>query len=117
MAEGEKPKSLREFLMQGNVVDLATAVIIGAAFGAVVTSLVNDIIMPPIGLLLGGVDFSNLFINLSGTSYPSVAAAKAARVKVAAVTYGQHSHEKLAELQPDFLLASMTELVPVVLKG
>ena len=55
----------KKFAMRGNVVDLAVGVIIGAAFGAVVTSLVNDIIMPPIGLLLGGVDFSNLFIVLS----------------------------------------------------
>ena|SRR5687768_5829369 len=71
-------KEFREFIMRGNVLDLAVAVIIGAAFGAVITSLVNDIIMPPIGLALGGVDFTNLFIDLSGQGYPSLAAAQEA---------------------------------------
>jgi large conductance mechanosensitive channel len=71
-------KDFRAFVMRGNVVDLAVAVVIGAAFGGIVTSFVNDILMPPIGLLLGRVDFSNLFLNLSGQTYPSVAAAKAA---------------------------------------
>jgi large conductance mechanosensitive channel len=71
-------KEFRDFINRGNVVDLAIAVIIGAAFGAIVTSLVNDIVMPPIGLALGGVDFSDLFINLSGTSYTSLAEAQAA---------------------------------------
>ena len=64
--------------MRGNVIDLAVAVVIGAAFGKIVTSFVEDILMPPLGLALGGVDFSNLFNNLSGKDYPSVAAAKAA---------------------------------------
>jgi large conductance mechanosensitive channel len=64
--------------MRGNVLDLAVAVIIGVAFGAIVVSFVNDILMPPIGLLLGGVDFSNLFISLDGQSYPSLAAAQEA---------------------------------------
>jgi large conductance mechanosensitive channel len=68
----------KAFLMRGNVVDLAVALVIGAAFGAIVTSLVNDILMPPIGLLVGQVDFSSLFISLSGQAYPSVAAAKVA---------------------------------------
>jgi large conductance mechanosensitive channel len=68
----------REFAMRGNVVDLAIGIIIGAAFGKIVTSLVNDIVMPPIGLLLGRVDFSSLFINLSGQPYASLAEAKAA---------------------------------------
>ena len=68
----------KEFIQRGNVVDLAVGVVIGAAFGKIVTSFVEDVLMPPIGLLLGGVDFSNLFINLSGNAYPSVAAAKAA---------------------------------------
>src|ERR1041384_4728394 len=71
-------KEFREFVMRGNVVDLAVGVIIGAAFGKIITSFVEDILMPPIGLALGGVDFSNLFVNLSGKDYPSVAAAKAA---------------------------------------
>lgn len=71
-------QEFREFISRGNVVDLAIAVVIGAAFGRIVSSLVEDIIMPPIGLLLEGVDFSQLFINLSGTSYDSLAAAQAA---------------------------------------
>jgi large conductance mechanosensitive channel len=71
-------REFREFAMRGNVVDLAIGIIIGAAFGKIVTSLVSDIIMPPIGLLLGGVDFSSLFINLSGQPYASLAEAKAA---------------------------------------
>jgi large conductance mechanosensitive channel len=76
-------KQFREFALRGNVVDLAVGVIIGAAFGGVVNSLVNDVIMPPIGLLVGGVDFANLFVVLRDGAtnhgpYPSVAAAKAA---------------------------------------
>jgi large conductance mechanosensitive channel len=68
----------KTFIMRGNVVDLAVGVIIGAAFGTIVTSLVNDILMPPIGRLLGGVDFKDFFISLSGQSFPTLAAAKAA---------------------------------------
>jgi len=68
----------KKFIMRGNVLDLAIGFILGAAFGSIVTSLVNDIIMPPLGLLIGRVDFSNLFISLNGVSYPSLAAAKAA---------------------------------------
>jgi large conductance mechanosensitive channel len=71
-------KEFKEFAMKGNVVDMAVGVIIGAAFGKIVASLVADIIMPPIGLLMGKVDFSSLFVSLSGESYPSLAAAKAA---------------------------------------
>jgi large conductance mechanosensitive channel len=71
-------REFREFAMRGNVVDLAVGIIIGAAFGKIVSSLVNDLLMPPIGLLLGRVDFSNLFINLSGQPYASLAEAKAA---------------------------------------
>jgi len=71
-------KEFKEFAMRGNVVDLAVGVIIGAAFGKIVSSLVEDVIMPPIGRLLGHVDFSGLFINLSGKSYETLAAAKAA---------------------------------------
>ena len=71
-------KEFKEFIMRGNVLDLAVAVVIGAAFGKIIASFVEDILMPPIGLALGGVDFSSLFINLSGKAYPSVAAAKAA---------------------------------------
>jgi large conductance mechanosensitive channel len=68
----------KAFAMKGNVVDLAVGFILGGAFGKIVTSLVGDVIMPPIGLALGKVDFSSLFFNLSGTHYPSLAAAKAA---------------------------------------
>lgn len=70
-------KEFKEFAMRGNVLDMAVGIVMGAAFGGIVTSFVNDILMPPIGLLLGRVDFSNLFINLKG-HFPSVAAAKAA---------------------------------------
>ena len=71
-------KEFREFAMRGNVLDMAVGIIIGVAFGAIVRSLVNDVIMPPIGLALGRIDFANLFINLSGGSYASLAAAKEA---------------------------------------
>ena len=71
-------KEFKEFAMKGNVLDLAVGFIIGAAFGKIVTSLVTDIIMPPFGLILGKVDFSNLFINISGKTYGSLAEAKQA---------------------------------------
>jgi large conductance mechanosensitive channel len=79
-------KEFKEFAMKGNVLDMAVGIIIGAAFGRIITSLVADIIMPPVGLLLGHVDFSNLFLNISGTAYPTLAAAKAANA--ATVNYG-----------------------------
>ncbi|HEV2548457.1 MAG TPA: large-conductance mechanosensitive channel protein MscL [Stellaceae bacterium] len=79
-------KEFREFAMRGNVVDLAVAVIIGAAFGKIVTSLVNDIIMPPLGVILGRVDFTNLFLNLSSQHYASLAEAKTAGA--ATINYG-----------------------------
>jgi len=68
----------KTFIMRGSVVDLAVGVIVGASFGAIVTSLVNDVLMPPIGRLLGGVDFKDFLISLAGQSYPTLAAAKAA---------------------------------------
>ncbi len=68
----------KQFLMRGNVIDLAVAVVMGAAFGAIVTSFVNDMLMPPIGLLLGRVNFADMFVSLSGQSYPNLAVAKAA---------------------------------------
>ena len=71
-------KEFKEFAMKGNVLDMAIGVIIGGAFGKIVSSLVSDVLMPPIGLLMGKVDFSSLFLNLSGTPQPSLAAAKAA---------------------------------------
>ena len=79
-------KDFKAFVMKGNVLDLAVAVIIGVAFGAIVTSLVNDIIMPPIGMILGGMDFKELFLVLNGKSYATLAAAKAAGAPV--IAYG-----------------------------
>jgi large conductance mechanosensitive channel len=79
-------KEFKEFAMRGNVLDMAVGIIIGAAFGQIVTSFVQDVLMPPIGRLLGHVDFSNLFVNLSGTHYPTIAAAKAAGA--ATLNYG-----------------------------
>jgi large conductance mechanosensitive channel len=81
-------KEFKEFAMRGNVVDLAVGVIIGAAFGKIVSSLVEDVIMPPIGLLLGKVDFSGLFINLSSTHFDSIKAAKAATPPQPTLNYG-----------------------------
>lgn len=71
-------KEFKEFAMRGNVLDMAIGIIIGGAFGKIVSSFVNDVLMPPIGLLLGGVDFSNLFVSLGGGEFASVAAAEAA---------------------------------------
>jgi len=79
-------REFKAFVMRGNLLELAVAFVLGVAFGRVVTSLVNDVIMPPIGLLLGGVDFGNLFINLSTTSYPTLAEAQAAGA--ATLNYG-----------------------------
>jgi large conductance mechanosensitive channel len=80
-------KEFREFAARGNVIDLAVGVIIGAAFGKIVTSAVNDVIMPPIGMLLGRIDFADLFVALDGGTYQSLEAAKAAAAPVLA--YGQ----------------------------
>jgi large conductance mechanosensitive channel len=79
-------KEFKEFAVRGNVIDLAIGVIIGGAFGKIITSLVNDILMPPIGLLLGNVDFANLFINLSGGQYDTLAEAQEAGA--ATINYG-----------------------------
>lgn len=79
-------KEFREFIARGNVIDLAVAVIIGAAFTAVVNSLVQDVIMPILGLVTGGINFSDLYINLSGQAYPTYAAAKQAGAAV--IGYG-----------------------------
>jgi large conductance mechanosensitive channel len=79
-------KEFKEFAMRGNVLDMAVGIIVGAAFGQIVTSFVQDVLMPPIGRLLGHVDFSNLFLNLSGTHYETIAAAKAAGA--ATLNYG-----------------------------
>ncbi len=93
-------KDLKAFILRGNVLDLAVGIIIGAAFGKIVTSLVSDVIMPPIGLLLGKVDFSSLYINLSGQPYDSLAAAKAAGA--ATINYGAFINMVL-----DFLIVAV----------
>jgi large conductance mechanosensitive channel len=79
-------KEFKEFAMRGNVVDMAVGIVIGAAFGTIVKSLVSDVIMPPIGMLLGGVDFTDFFITLSGGSYETLEAAKEAGA--ATINYG-----------------------------
>lgn len=79
-------KEFKEFAMRGNVMDMAVGIIIGAAFGKIISSLVSDVLMPPIGKLMGGVDFSNLFISLSGGQHASLEAAKAAGA--ATINYG-----------------------------
>jgi large conductance mechanosensitive channel len=71
-------QEFKEFALRGNVVDMAVGIIIGAAFSTIVRSLVDDIIMPPLGVITGGMDFSNMFIALNGQDYPSLAAAKQA---------------------------------------
>lgn len=71
-------REFRDFAMRGNVIDLAVGIILGAAFTTIVNSLVNDIIMPPLGLAIGGIDFSNFFVTLKGGSFPTLEAAKAA---------------------------------------
>ncbi|MCS6772560.1 MAG: large conductance mechanosensitive channel protein MscL [Thermoflexales bacterium] len=80
-------REFREFIARGNVIDLAVGLIMGTAFGAIVNGLVNDILMPPIGLLLGGLNFSDLFLALNGQSYPSLQAATEAGAPV--IAYGR----------------------------
>jgi large conductance mechanosensitive channel len=92
-------KGFREFIMRGNVLDLAVAVIIGAAFGKIVTSLVNDILMPPLGLALKNVDFTNLYVDLSGAHPATLAQAKAAGD--ATIAYGVFLNNVI-----DFLIVS-----------
>jgi len=79
-------KEFKEFVMRGNVVDMAVGIVIGAAFGKIVTSFVSDILMPPIGLVLGKADFSNLFIDLSGAGFTTLAEAK--KAGAATINYG-----------------------------
>ena len=96
----------KKFAMRGNVVDMAVGIIIGAAFGKIVSSAVNDLIMPPIGMLLGGVDFSNLFINLGGVSYETLAAAEAAGAPV--IKYGVFINTVL-----DFIIVAFAIFVAI----
>ena len=79
-------EEFKKFAMRGNVVDMAVGIIIGAAFGKIVTSMVNDIVMPPIGMVMGVVDFSHLFIDLSGSGYATLAAAEEAGAPI--IKYG-----------------------------
>jgi large conductance mechanosensitive channel len=90
-------KEFKEFAMRGNVIDMAVGIIIGAAFGKIITSLVNDVLMPPIGLLLGRVNFTSLFIDLSGQAHASLAEAKAAGAPT--INYGMFINTVL-----DFLI-------------
>ena len=98
----------KKFAMRGNVVDMAVGIIIGAAFGKIVSSIVNDVIMPPIGLLMGGVDFSNLFVDLSGAGYASLAAAEEAGAPL--IKYGVFINTVL-----DFLIVAFA--IFMVIKG
>jgi large conductance mechanosensitive channel len=93
-------KEFKTFIMRGNVLDMAIGIIIGAAFGKIVTSFVGDILMPPLGLLIGKVDFSSLYINLSRTPYASLADAK--KAGAATINYGLFLNTTL-----DFLIVSM----------
>jgi large conductance mechanosensitive channel len=102
-------KEFKEFAMRGNVVDMAVGIIIGAAFGRIITSLVSDIIMPPIGLILGHVDFSTLFLNISGTQYPTLAAAKAANA--ATINYGSFINTVIDFLIVAFVIFLMVRQV------
>ena len=99
-------KDFKEFIMRGNVIDLAVGVIMGAAFGKIVTSFVTDVLTPPIGLALGGVDFSNFFIDLSGTRSATLAEAKAAGA--ATINYGMFLNAVI-----DFLIVAVAVFVLV----
>jgi large conductance mechanosensitive channel len=98
-------KEFKAFAMRGNVVDMAVGIVIGGAFGKIVSSMVSDILMPPIGKLMGGVDFSNLFISLSG-SYETLAAAQAAGA--ATINYGVFINTVL-----DFLIVAFAIFIVV----
>ena len=93
-------KEFKEFIMRGNVLDMAIGIIIGAAFGKIVTSFVTDILMPPFGRLIGKVDFSSLYVNLSGTPYASLADAK--KAGAATINYGMFLNTIL-----DFLIVAL----------
>ncbi|MGB5166037.1 MAG: large-conductance mechanosensitive channel protein MscL [Woeseiaceae bacterium] len=101
-------KEFKDFAMRGNVVDMAVGIIIGAAFGKIVSSLVADVIMPPIGLALGGVDFSNLYVDLSGVGYATLALAEEAGAPL--IKYGAFINVVL-----DFLIVAFA--IFMVIKG
>jgi large conductance mechanosensitive channel len=101
-------KEFRTFIARGNVLDLAVGVLVGAAFGKITTSLVTDILMPPIGLVLGKVDFSNLFVDLSRKGYPTLAAAKAAGAPT--INYGAFINAVIDFLIVAFVVFLIVEL-------
>ena len=101
-------EEFKKFAMRGNVVDMAVGIVIGGAFGKIVTSFVNDVIMPPIGMLMGNVDFSQLFINLSGEDYATLAAAQEAGA--ATINYGSFINTVL-----DFLIVAFA--IFMVIRG
>jgi large conductance mechanosensitive channel len=93
-------KEFREFAVKGNAIDMAVGIIIGGAFGKIVSSLVNDVVMPPLGLLLGQVDFTNLFVSLGGEPFETLAAAKEAGAPILA--YGSFLQSAI-----DFLILAL----------
>jgi large conductance mechanosensitive channel len=99
-------KEFREFAVKGNAIDMAVGIIVGGAFGKIVSSLVSDIIMPPIGLLLGGLDFSSLFVNLTSTSYATLAEAQ--KAGAATLNYG-----KFLQSTVDFLIIAFAVFLMV----
>jgi large conductance mechanosensitive channel len=102
-------KEFKDFIARGNVIDLAVAVIIGGAFGPIVNSAVSDIIMPPIGMMMGNVDFKDLFISLNGSAYPSLAAAKEAAAPV--IAYGSFLNTVINFLIISFAIFIMVKQV------
>ena len=102
-------KEFREFAARGNVVDLAVGVIIGAAFGKIVTSLVNDIVMPPIGMIIGRIDFKNLFVALNGQTYASIADAQKAGAPT--INYGVFLNTVLEFLIVAFVIFLMVRQI------
>jgi large conductance mechanosensitive channel len=107
-------KEFRDFIMRGNVLDLAVAVIIGAAFTSIVTSFVNDIVMPILGLVTGGINFNSLYINLSGRTFESYDAAKAAGAAV--VGYGAFIQSIISFLIISFVIFMMIKAVNAAMK-
>lgn len=99
-------KDFKDFAARGNVIDLAVGVILGASFGKIVSSFVTDILMPPIGLLLGRMDFSNLYVNLSGGTYASLAEAK--KAGAATINYGLFANQVI-----DFLIVTFSVFLMV----
>jgi large conductance mechanosensitive channel len=108
-------KEFKEFAVRGNVVDLAVGVIIGGAFGKIVSSLVDDVIMPPLGMMIGRVDFTNLFIDLSGKGYQSLAQAKEAGA--ATINYGLFLNNVLSFLLVAFAVFLLVKQINRIRRG